>query len=321
VRPDLETLSLADLIRLQDDISQTIARRFGRKLALAFSDIVGSTPYFERFGNEAGEGLRQRHSDLVNEVLAENSGRLVDTAGDGAFTCFPYVINAVKAYTALLHKVSASNASRAREHHLTVRVGIHWGAVITDGVTVSGDPVNLCSRVAGAAAPGDVRVTNEAFLQLPPVMRLNCKKAQPVALKGISQPVDVFVVRSRDGQLFPHELVIEQTQTTVPLPDQDLITLGRLKDLDGVKANDIQLTLPDARRTQQISRWHAELRRLDDGLVLRAVSDAMTEVDGSTLANGQEARVRAGSVVVLGNVITLRFVGDASNAHEKDRTF
>ena len=111
---DFDALTLTDIIRLQDELSQTIKRRFEKNLALAFSDIVGSTPYFERFGNEAGEGMRRRHSDLVQEALLQFGGRLVATAGDGAFTCFPQAVNAVEAYKAFQLQGSESNASRAR---------------------------------------------------------------------------------------------------------------------------------------------------------------------------------------------------------------
>jgi class 3 adenylate cyclase len=308
---DLDALTLTDLIRLQDELSQTIKRRFEKSLALAFSDIVGSTPYFERFGNEAGEGMRRRHTDLVQEAVKQYGGRLVDTAGDGAFTCFPRALNAVEAYKAFQLQISESNASRDREHHLVARVGIHFGQVITDGVTVSGDPVNLCSRVAGTAAPGEIRLTKEAFLDLPPSLRLSCRKTPQVPLKGISRPVDILIIDWRDRSVFPVAVMIEQTQVTVPLPDQDLITVGRLPEVDGVKANDIVLTLPDPRLFQQISRWHFELRRHRAGMTLRSTTDATTEVDGQLVTKGQEVPVHPGTIVVLSRVITLRFIGEA----------
>jgi class 3 adenylate cyclase len=317
---DFDSLTLPEIIRLQDELSQTLKRRFEKNLALAFSDIVGSTPYFEKFGNEAGEGLRRRHSDLVHDMLAQYGGRLVDTAGDSAFTCFPSVLSAVEAYKAFQLQVSESNASRAREHHLQVRVGIHFGPVLTDGLTVSGDPVNVCSRVAGTAVPGEIRITKEAFLELPPGMRLFCRKTPQVPLKGISRPVEVLIINWRDGSLFPHSVMVEQTQLTIPLPQQDLITFGRLKQLDGVQANDIALVLPDPLMTQQISRWHFELRRQRDGLALRSVTEAGTEVDGVPLAKGQECAVRAGSLVTLGRVLTLRFIGDESHAEHQGNT-
>ena len=45
-------LSMTEIIRLRDLLSKALTRRFERPLALAFSDVVGSTPYFARFGDE-----------------------------------------------------------------------------------------------------------------------------------------------------------------------------------------------------------------------------------------------------------------------------
>jgi hypothetical protein len=46
---DFENLTLTELVRLQSELSQSLTRRFERRLALTFSDIVGSTAYFARF--------------------------------------------------------------------------------------------------------------------------------------------------------------------------------------------------------------------------------------------------------------------------------
>ena len=48
-------LSMTEIIRLQNMLSTSLVRRFECHRALVFSDIVGSTPYFARFGDEAGE--------------------------------------------------------------------------------------------------------------------------------------------------------------------------------------------------------------------------------------------------------------------------
>ena len=88
---DLEHLGLTEIIRLQNRLSEILRRRFTRSLALCFTDIVGSTAYFARFGDEAGRRLQQRHFDLLERAIGAGGGRVIDTAGDGAFSCFPSV--------------------------------------------------------------------------------------------------------------------------------------------------------------------------------------------------------------------------------------
>ena len=68
---DYDTLSLTEIIQIQTSLSEALRRRFQKKLALIFTDVVGSTQYFARFGDEAGRGLQQRHFDLLQQVLPE----------------------------------------------------------------------------------------------------------------------------------------------------------------------------------------------------------------------------------------------------------
>ena len=92
---DLETLGLTEMIRLQNQISKILTRRFERHAALVASDIVGSTSYFTRFGDEAGHRLQQEHFDLLAQSSEISGGRIVDTTGDGALLSFPSLESAV----------------------------------------------------------------------------------------------------------------------------------------------------------------------------------------------------------------------------------
>lgn len=307
---DFESLSLAEIIRLKDELSQVLKRRFERDLCLGFSDVVGSTAYFSRFGDEQGRALQQRHFDALAEVLPKNGGRVVDTAGDGAFTCFTTVEGAVNAFVEMQDLLSAQNASRPREHQLIVRIGIHWGPVLTDGTVVTGDAVNLAARIAGSGNPGEVRLSRTAFQELQNNSRIRCRSIPPVELKGLPKPIELYIYEWRDRSLFPSVVRVEETGEEITLPQQDTISFGRLREKDGVAANDIVLSLPDKQMTQQISRWHFELRRKNEGFMLRPVSDQATEVDGQVITKGADVSIRPGAVVRLSRVMTLTFMAD-----------
>lgn len=305
-----ETLSLTEMIRLQDAMSKALIRRFERKLALAFSDIVGSTPYFARFGDEAGRKLQQRHADLVRAAIAERGGRIVDMAGDGAFLCFPAASAALQAAIALQESIALDNDSRASDERWGVRIGIHFGPVLTDGTAVSGDAVNYCSRVAGSAERTEIRLTREAFGALTDVQqRLKCRRLGAVSLKGLERPAELFAVDWIDRERFPISYRVAGGPEE-PLPDRDVIRFGRLKEQDGVAANDVVILLPDPAAANRVSRWHFELHRRADGFILRSVSDALTEVDGRVIAKGEEIPVRPGTSVRVGAVVTIELLGD-----------
>ena len=305
-----EQLSMTELIRLQDVLSKAIVRRFEKRLALVFSDVVGSTPYFARFGDEAGRKLQQRHYDLVTAAITPEGGRVVDTAGDGVFLCFESVTAASRAMVGLLRSIVRDNDSRAAEHRLNLRVGVHIGPVLTDGVLVAGDAVNFCSRVAGSAGAGELRLSLAAYSELTELeLRLKSRRQRAVELKGVASPQELFTLDWLDATKFPTKVLFEDG-TEQRLPTLDVIRFGRLREQDGAMANDVVITLTDPNLQSRISRWHFELHRRADGFMLRSVSTSTTEIDGRAVARGEEVVVRPGAKVKLGGAITLEFASE-----------
>ena len=313
---DFSTLSMTEIIRLQNLLQQELTRRFERPLAIAFSDIVGSTPYFARFGDAAGRQLQQLHIDLLNECLPRQHGRVVDTAGDGAFLAFPAADAAIVALMEFQNLISRENMQRARDHQLQVRIGVHWGPVLTDGEIVSGDSVNLCARVAASSNIGEIRVTREVFQDLALAHRLNCRPVGPVELKGVSRQVELLAFDWRDHSTFPSMIRIEETNEQIRLPQQDIISFGRLREHEGTAANDVVLTLDDPQQARQISRWHFELRRFPDGFRLRPVSEGVTEVDGEPITKGSEVLVKPGAKIRVARVLTLTLASAPRNVQQ-----
>ena len=302
---DLSTLSMTDIIRLQGALQQELTRRFERPMTLGFSDIVASTPYFERFGDAAGRQLQQLHIDLLQRCLPPHGGRIIDTVGDGAFLAFADPDAAIAALIAFEQGVTRENANRARDHQLKLRIGVHHGPVLTDGDVVSGDSVNLCSRVAASANSGELRITREVFQELAMAHRLQCRPVAPVELKGVARQVEMLAFDWRDLSVFPTRIRFEETQEELELPAQDIVSFGRLRDHEGTLANDVVLAPVDPVQARQISRWHFELRRFADGYRLRPVSDGVTEVDGATVAKGSDVPVRPGTRIRVARVLTL----------------
>lgn len=311
---DLDALTFTELIQLQTQLGETLRRRFERPLCLCFTDVVGSTPYFARFGDAAGRGLQQRHFDLLRHALPAGAGRVVDTAGDGAFAVFPKVEGAAEALIQLQGALSMQNTRHPREHQLLVRAALHYGPVLTDGEAVSGDAVNVAARVCSTAAPGEIRITEPAFRELSSQRRLLCRGLGPVALKGLLEPVPLMALEWRDKSRFAARVRLQETGEVIELPQQDTITFGRLREQNGIVANDVVLQLREREQGLRISRWHFELRRMPDGFLLRNVTDQSTELDGRALAKGEEASVKPDSKVRLANVLTLEFVPEAQVA-------
>src|SRR5947209_20059891 len=94
-----------------------------------------------------------------------------------------------------------------------------------------------------------------------------------------------------------------ETGEEIPLPAHDTITFGRLKERNGIVANDVVLTLPDPEQNKAISRWHFELRRGETGFILRSVTDQATDVAGNALVKTAEAPTKPGTRVRLATLM------------------
>jgi len=311
---DFESMTLQEFAALQQQIQQTIKRRFERHTALVFTDVVGSTAYFEHYGDAAGRALIERHHALLDAALAPVGGRVVDTAGDGAFVVVADVPRAAEALVAFQASIARDNASMPQHEALKVRTGLHWGPALVDREVVSGDAVNFAARVANSAEAAEIRLSPEAFGQLPPNLRLRCRTLPELRLKGYPHPVRPISLDWRDPTKTPSRLFIVETGQRVPLPLKNTISMGRLAVHDGQPANDVVLHHPDPTASSRISRWHLQLERVGDGMRVRQLSRGLTEVNGQRLERNAVAEVRPGAVVRVAGVLSLRLEAAATTS-------
>jgi adenylate cyclase len=83
-----------------------------------------------------------------------------------------------------------------REH--SPHAGVHTGPVIERDLDVFGQTVNLASRIADAAGPGDV-LASEAVVEASRDGRFGFERMQDTELKGLPGPVALFRV-TRTGR-------------------------------------------------------------------------------------------------------------------------
>ncbi|MCB9765846.1 MAG: adenylate/guanylate cyclase domain-containing protein [Alphaproteobacteria bacterium] len=305
---DFDRMSLRAFMALQQDVAKAIKRRFEREIAVVFTDVVGSTAYFDRFGDAAGRSLVERHHTLLRAALAANNGRIIDTAGDGAFCVAESAFDGASALIRFQESIADDNAQMPESQTLRVRAGLHWGTALVDGDTVTGDAINFTARVAGSAEPTEIRISEAAYSRLPPELRYRCRPLPLVSLKGYAEPARLLTLAWRDPSSSPDTLVIEETGQRMILPDKEIISAGRLAQHEGRIANDLILSHPDPQLNGCISRWHFQLERTSDGLLLRQLSRGLTEVDDAPVAQGDAVSVQAGSTIRVAKVLTMRLV-------------
>ena len=124
------------------------------QLAVAFTDMVGSTELYERIGDARAFALVQEHWRAAAGIAGSHRGAIIKTLGDGLLMSFPAVGDAIDATLEMMAQVAAMGA---RERvPMAIRAGVHEGPVYLvrghDRADLFGRTVNLASRLATVGA-------------------------------------------------------------------------------------------------------------------------------------------------------------------------
>jgi adenylate cyclase len=188
-----------------------------RLVTVLFADIRGFTPLTEGMEPQEVIGLLNECMEHLSRAIDAEGGVVDKFIGDEVMAVFgapvtqeDHARRAVAAATRMRIEMATFNAIRAGrgDKPLAIGVGINSGVAVAGNMgsanrmnyTVVGDMVNLASRLAGQAQPGEILISGSTLRLVGPGIT-----APPLggrALKGFSSEVEVFAVESlvQDGQ-------------------------------------------------------------------------------------------------------------------------
>jgi DNA-binding NarL/FixJ family response regulator len=143
------------------------------------TDIVGSTRTAERIGDRAWGQLAAAHERATRGELVLFAGEEINTTGDGFVAAFDGASRAARCALAVVDRVA--------ELGLAIRAGIHTGEVERAEGRVVGIALNLATRIAARANPGEVLVSSTTR-ELAAGSGLHFKDRGEHALKGVVEP-------------------------------------------------------------------------------------------------------------------------------------
>ncbi len=155
-----------------------------------FSDLRGYTAYVERRGDTAATRLLKTYRNLVRRAVAREEGAEVKTEGDSFYVAFQSSVTAVRCAVAIQRA-----AARRRGGALAIGIGVHAGETVPFDQQYVGIAVNIAARLASAAAPGEVLVSETVRSLIRTAVRLPFEDRGPLRLKGVAEPVRAFAVR------------------------------------------------------------------------------------------------------------------------------
>ena len=161
--------------------------------AVVFVDLSGYTRLTEERGDEAAVGYATTLQREAEAVATSNDGRLVKLLGDGVMLRFPDAERGLRAALVLVQSLSV-------EGGLPAHAGVHAGPVIERDLDLFGRTVNLASRIAEAAGPGEV-LASQVVAETVADPALRFEPTQAAQLKGIADTVALYrVTADGDGR-------------------------------------------------------------------------------------------------------------------------
>ena len=171
-----------------------------RQVTVLFADLSGYTRLSREIDAEELHALAGRFFDAVDAVVEGYGGTVRKHIGDCIMAVFgaPFAHSndserAARAALDIQRRVPALADARGRP--LGVHIGIASGQVVASGTgsarhreyTVTGESVNLASRLTDAAQAGEILISDAVHLAL--AERLACVEARALAVKGFTEPV------------------------------------------------------------------------------------------------------------------------------------
>jgi TonB family protein len=181
------------LLKARAQIDEEL-RRHKSQLTILFTDVVGSTSYFDRYGDTAGFAMLHRHTELATECFTEYQGTIIKTIGDSVMCEFPEPVFAVRASVELQRRLLRHNRNLPERDRIQLRIGIHSGSGIRYERDVYGDAVNVAARVCKKTGPAQVLISRPVREALLEEKGIRCVWLGKVTFAGKAEGEDIYEV-------------------------------------------------------------------------------------------------------------------------------
>src|SRR5512134_790570 len=181
-----------------------------RYVTVLFTDLTGYTAMCERLDPEDVKDVMNRIFGEIAQLVAKYEGFIEKFVGDAAMALFGVPkaheddpVRAIKAAMEIHRLVEALSPQVVARGcmPLSMHSGINTGLVVTGGADagkgtygVTGDTINLASRLSGMGKGGEILVgpytyrMAEGYFDFEPL--------EPTAVEGKTEPVRIYKVRS-----------------------------------------------------------------------------------------------------------------------------
>jgi adenylate cyclase len=168
--------------------------------AIMFTDMVGYTALMQENERQA-KSLRNKHKEVLENLVSEHRGQILQYYGDGTLSIFGSAIEAAICAAKIQQELQI-------EPKVPLRIGLHAGDVVYDDEGVYGDGVNIASRIENLAVSGSVLISEKINDELKNQKGISTVFLGRYELKNVKVPVKLYAINS-EGLVVPSYKDIE----------------------------------------------------------------------------------------------------------------
>jgi adenylate cyclase len=162
--------------------------RGDRELAIVFTDLADFSTWALDAGDAQAVALLREVGTAIEPEICSRGGEIVKRLGDGLMAVFEDAGRAIEAAHASGHALEGVEIDG---HRPRLRAGVHAGRPRRIGGDYFGVDVNIAARVAEAAGPGEVLVS-EAVHERVEADRVQLKRRWRFSAKGAPKGLKVY---------------------------------------------------------------------------------------------------------------------------------
>jgi adenylate cyclase len=261
-----------------------------RKLAaIMFTDMVGYTTLSQR-DESLSLALVNEQRRLLRPIFKRHSGREIQTIGDAFLVEFQSALDATRCAYDIQRTVREYNISLPEHERFALRVGVHVGDVIeSKSGDISGDAVNIASRIEPLAEHGGVCLTRQVYDHVQNKFDLPLESLGFKILKNVRAALEVYKM------VMPWEQQQERKESK-------------------------KITLPELKEAEQISQGQLDPRRI----AILPFSNLSPNPNDEYFADGMTEEIisavsKITSLQVIARTSVIRYKGSSKGIEEIGR--
>jgi len=158
----------------------------GEVHTFVFADLAGFTALTEAHGDEHAADLAEGFCGEIEKLANAHAAELIKTIGDAV------LLRSASARRSIALGLEIVQEMGERDGHPVIRIGMNSGCAVERKGDWFGGAVNVAARVSGAAAGGEVLLTEATKAEAGTVEGVELEALGEHAMRNVSEPVLLY---------------------------------------------------------------------------------------------------------------------------------